>query len=650
MASSTIIAENTPLQGQMRGGSMKASARDKSQIQLHPVSFKRVAQLFAPHKWSLLAVILLIVASSLISITQPFIVRDIIDHALPEHDTQLLLKLVAAMVILVVAIQGFGVLQTWIASKVGQRVMHQVRVNVYTNLSRQAVGFFTRTKAGEVQSRLVNDVSGMQGVLTSTATSIASNVTTAIATVIAMVALSPTLSLLSLLVIPPSIWLTRKVALTRREVLSVQQQRVAQMQSQISETLSASGAMLAWTTGSTGRNVAQFSELSHDLIDLHLRSELAGRWRMASMQVIFAAIPAAVYLIAGLDLTGEAISIGTLLAFTTLQTQIFRPLQGLLNVGAQWITSMAVFSRVFEFLDLVPEVPEPENPREISVERADLQLSHVSYRYPDAEDLTLHDVTLSVPSGTTLALVGHTGSGKSTIAQLAARLADPSSGAVTLGGVPLSEFTHEQRSQLISMVSQETYLRHASVRENLLIARPDASDGELWRALELAQVADVIRELPDGLETLVGERGYRFSGGEQQRIAIARAILANTKVLILDEATSALDNQTEAKVQRALETLMADRTTIVIAHRLSTIQSADQIAVVDSGEIVQLGDYESLHESAGAFHDLEEALISDSDSEQITPDEHELHGEPQAHLLRQRDENLQPLVPVAGAA
>ena len=534
-----------------RGGAMTVDPRDRAQLAEAPVPVSRVLALFRPHRARVALVVAIIVVTSVVSLAQPFLVREVVDVALPRQDVRLLVLAVLGMVAVAAVTQLLGVVQTWLSTQVGQRVMHELRTRVFTHLQRQSLGFFTRTRAGEVQSRLTNDVNGMQGVVTSTATSIAANLTTAVATAAAMVALSWRLSLLSLLVIPPALWLTRKVALLRRAVTAAQQRHLADLNHQIEEGLSVSGVRLAKTLGTSTRSAERFSATSGELVDLELRSQLAGRWRMATMQIVFAVIPAIVYLAAGLPATSGGMTIGTLVAFTTLQAGIFRPLMGLLNVGAQWVASMALFSRVFEYLDLVPDVPAPLRPVALDPARVrgDVRIEGVTLRYAGADRDAVADLTLSVPAGSTLALVGPTGSGKSTVAGLLARLHDPDAGRVTVDGVDVRDLDPDVLASVVGIVSQESYLVHASVRENLLLARPSASEGELWAALAAAQVADLVASLPDGLETVVGARGHRFSGGEQQRLAVARTILRDPPVLVLDEATSALDTATERALQ-----------------------------------------------------------------------------------------------------
>ncbi|OFE15517.1 multidrug ABC transporter ATP-binding protein [Humibacillus sp. DSM 29435] len=593
-------------------GPAKIDPRDRAQLDESPVSMRRVVALFRPHRRTVAIVTATVVLISVISMASPFLLRAVIDDALPHQNVSLLLWAVGGMLAVTVITSLLGVVQTWLTTAVGQRVMHGLRTDVFRHLQRQSIAFFTRTRSGEVQSRLTNDISGVQSVITSTATSIASNVTTAIATIVAMVALSPRLSLLSLFVIPPAIWMTRRVALLRRDITSTLQRRLADLQSQVEEGLSVSGATLIKTLGAGPATADRFTAISGDLIDLELRSQLAGRWRLATMQIIFAAIPALIYLAAGFPATSGGMTIGTLIAFTTLQAGIFRPLMGLLNVGAQWVTSMALFSRIFGYLDLPVDVAPPAHPVAVDPDRmrGDVRFESVRFSYePDAAEprFAVDDVTLEVPAGTTLALVGETGSGKSTLAGLLSRLHDPSSGRVTIDGIDLRDLAPEDLARIVGVVSQDTYLVHASILDNLLLAAPEAGEPELWQALEAAQVSELVTGLPDQLDTLVGARGHRFSGGEKQRLAIARTLLRNPRVLILDEATSALDNETERELQTAIDRLMAGRTTLTIAHRLSTIRAAEQIAVLGEGHVVELGHHDELMVQAGRYARLSAA-------------------------------------------
>lgn len=591
--------------GSGRSESARIDPADRKQLTKHPVSLRRIAGLFAPHKATLVIVVVLIIASSVATVAQPFLIREIIDNALPNQDLPLLLWMTGAMVAVAALTAVISVAQTWMSTLVGQRVMHQLRVSLFARLQAQSLHFFTRTRSGEVQSRLMNDIAGMQQVVTTTATAVAANITTVIATFAAMLALSPGLTVISLIVLPPAVWVTRRVALLRRQYTDQRQQALASMHTQIEEGLSVSGAQLAKVFGTAERDCARFTDRSLRLVGLEVRSQLAGRWRMATMQVVFAAVPAVIYLSAGLPVTAETLTIGTVVAFTTLQTQVFRPVTGLLNLGVQWVSAMAFFSRIFEYLDMAPDLAPPADPVRISASGAagDIRFSEVSFTYDTGEDQeqVLTGIDLHVPAGQTVAIVGATGSGKSTLARLIPRLYDPTCGEVTIDGVRTDQIHPQDLAQLVGVVSQETYLTHTSIRENLLLAQPEANDADLWEALQHAALASTVRTLPEGLDTVVGARGHRFSGGEQQRLAIARTVLRNPPILVLDEATSALDNTTEAQVQRALDRLAENRTTVLIAHRLDTVMGADRIVVLDRGRIIESGAPAELIASDGAF-------------------------------------------------
>jgi ATP-binding cassette subfamily B protein len=595
----TLDHEN--LERGRRGGPKSATAAEKAQAR--EVSLARIGRLFTAHRLSLAVVTAIIVASSVVALASPFLLRAVIDTALPQQDLKLLVWLVIGMVAVAAVTSALGVVQTWISTTVGQQVMHRLRTDVFAHLQRQSIAFFTRTRTGEVQSRITNDIGGMEPVVTSTATSIASNLTTAIATTVAMLALSWQLSLISLVVMPPAIYLTRKVARMRRAITAQRQRELADLNVTVEEGLSISGIQLSKTMGTAATLVERFTASSARLIDLELRSELAGRWRMASMSVIFAAIPAIIYLSAGLPITAGTLSIGTLIAFTTLQAGLFRPLMGLLNVGISLTSSLALFARIFEYLDLPIDVNDPADPVEIDPARLDghVRFEDVTFVYPGSETAAVAGVSLDVPAGTTLALVGETGSGKSTLASLVARLYDPTSGRVTIDGIDLRDLRLADLAGMVGVVSQETYLLHTTVRENLRYAKPDATDAEIEDAARAAQVHDLIAGLPDGYDTMVGSRGHRFSGGEKQRIAIARTLLRNPRVLVLDEATSALDTETERAVQQAFDRLAEGRTTITIAHRLSTVRDADQLVVIDHGRVIESGTHATLVESNGRY-------------------------------------------------
>ncbi len=577
------------------------TAAEKAQAK--EVSLRRIAGLFTAHRWPLSIVMVTIAVSSVIGLASPFLLRAVIDTALPTRNVRLLVLLVSGMVAVAALTSALGVIQTWLSTKVGQQVMHSLRTSVFAHLQRQSIAFFTRTRTGEVQSRITNDVGGMESVVTSTATSIASNLTTAVATAVAMVALSWRLSLISLVVMPPAVYLTRKVAKMRRTITTEQQRELADLNVTVEEGLSINGVQLAKTMGTGPALVDRFTRSSARLIDLELRSQLAGRWRMASMSIIFAAIPAIIYLSAGLPFTAGAMTIGTLIAFTTLQNGLFRPLTGLLNTAVSVISSLALFARIFEYLDLPVEIADPADPVEIDPERitGHVRFENLEFSYPGAQAPAVADVSLDIPAGSTLALVGETGSGKTTLASLVARLYDPTSGAVTIDGIDIRRMRLADLAEIVGMVSQETYLLHTTVRENLRYAKPTATDAEIEDAARAARIHHLISALPDGYDTMVGSRGHRFSGGEKQRIAIARTLLRDPRVLLLDEATSALDTETERAVQQAFDALARGRTTITIAHRLSTVRGADQIAVLDHGHVIELGSHTALLADNGRY-------------------------------------------------
>ena len=596
------------------GGNGRRSQRPElrpEDIPDRPVSLRRIGRLFIPYRVRLGLLLGLIVLGSVLSVASPFLLREAVDKGIVGHDLTLLTWLVAGMVALAIVNGVISVAQTWISNEVGQRVMHDLRAAVYAHLQRMSLAFFTRTRSGEVQARIAYDIGGIDDVVTSTATSTVSTVATVTATVVAMFALSWQLTVFSLILLPFFVWLTRRVGNERRRIQSVRQSRLADMSTLVEESLSVSGILLGKTMGRSHELVERFSSESSELADLEVRARMAGRWRMASVQMSFAIMPAAVYWFSGYTIVhgGDAISIGTVVAFTTLQTRLLFPMQQLLSVGLEVQTSLALFGRIFEYLDLPVDIEERPDARTLSGVRGDVRLEEVCFRYDPDSPWTLENVSAEIPAGTRTALVGETGSGKTTLAYLVARLYEPQRGCVRIDGVDIRDMTQSSLAATVGLVSQETYLFHASIRENLRFACPDAGDEQIEDAARAAQIHELISSLPDGYDTPVGERGYRFSGGEQQRMAIARTVLRNPPVLVLDEATSALDTETERAVQAALDDLSRGRTTIAIAHRLSTIRDADQILVLDSGRIVERGTHEELVELGGRYA----ALLSGAD-------------------------------------
>jgi ATP-binding cassette subfamily B protein len=574
----------------------------------------RILALFKPYRMRLTVVLVMIVFSAGLSMLNPFLLRDALDIGLLKNNAAVLAATCGGMIAIAFVSNAFGVWQTYLSNIVGQRVMHDLRAAVYHRLQQMSLAFFTRTRTGEVQSRIANDIGGLDNVVTTTATSIAQNATTVIAALVAMLIMDWRLALISIVFVPPSVYLTRRVGRMRRSITSEQQGRLADISALVAESLSVSGILLGKTMGRGDDLADRFTAESKGIADLEVRSRMAGRWLMATIQFTFAVQPVIIYWLAGQTFIGP-ISLGTVVAFTTLQTRLLFPIQSLLGVQADMQASLALFDRIFEYLDLPIDIVEAEHPVELDPRRVvgEVRFEGVSFRYRGSTDdaWTVHDIDLVVPAGTRTAVVGETGAGKTTLGYLVARLYEPQHGRITIDGIDIRQASLKSLAATVGVVSQETYLLHATVRENLRFARPEATDAEVEAAARTARIHDLIASLPDGYDTVVGERGYRFSGGEKQRMAIARTVLRNPPVLVLDEATSSLDTQTEAAVQAELERLAEGRTTVTIAHRLSTVRDADQIVVLDHGEIAERGTHEELLERGGLYAALVSRDVAD---------------------------------------
>jgi ATP-binding cassette, subfamily B, bacterial len=599
---------------------------------------RRVAAFFAPYRIQVGVVLTAIIATSLIGLVNPYLLKLLIDDVIVGHRYDRLNLYVGLMIILPVLTGLIGVGQTYLNNLIGQSVMQDLRNALYTHLQSMPLRFFTATRTGEIQSRLSNDVGGIQSVVTDTAASVTSNVAVAASTIVAMIFIDWRLTLLSLGMLPFFLFLTYRVGRVRRSVSSETQKRLADLSAVTEETLSVSGILLGKTFGAQERSVARFRGLNLQLARLQMRQAMVGRWFFMIIGTIFSITPAFVYWLAGtLAAHGDpsAPTAGDIVAFTTLQSRLFFPMGQLLNVQVEIQGSLALFDRIFEYLDLDPEITDAPDAIELDVAevRGAVAFEHVSFRYPadpprateaaepevPIEANVLHvgpadvppsaaplpfgleDVSFEARPGELVALVGPSGAGKTTTTYLIPRLYDVEAGRVTVDGHDVRSVRLASLGRAIGFVTQETYLFHASIRENLLFARPDATDAQLESATGAAAILDRIHELPDGFDTVVGERGYKLSGGEKQRIAIARVLLKDPRILILDEATSSLDTVSERLIQAALAKVTEGRTTIAIAHRLSTILRADRILVFDRGSIAERGTHRELLAAGGLY-------------------------------------------------
>jgi ATP-binding cassette subfamily B protein len=583
---------------------------------------RRVWALFTPYRGSLTIIVVAVLVSSGLGILTPFLTQAVFDRALFPTDgggvqIKLLVWLVAGMVAVPVVTALIGVYQTYQTTLLGNRVMADLRGRLFEHLQRMDLAFFTATRTGAIQSRLANDVGGVQSVLSETASSILGNVVTVVAALVAMLLLSWQLTIVAVALVPLFIVLQVRVGRVRRALAGRTQESLSDMTAITEEALSVSGVLLAKVFNRQADEVRRYKEENARQVDLQVRQAMTGQSFFAVVQTFLGVTPALVYLVAGILIvvgSGAAVTAGTIVAFTTLQTRLLFPTVNLLRVSLDVQTSLALFGRIFSYLDLVPRIVDAPNARVLDVASVTgrVELEHVWFAYPpapntepapeDAEPTwAVRDASFVVEPGQLAAIVGPSGGGKTTLSYLVPRLYDVDRGRVLIDGQDVRELTQASVADAIGMVTQDTFLLHASIADNLRYAKPGATQAELEDAARAANIHDRIVSFGEGYDTLVGERGYRLSGGEKQRLAIARVLLKDPRILILDEATSALDTTSERLVQEALENATRRRTTIAIAHRLSTILGADVILAVENGQIVERGTHKELLARDGLY-------------------------------------------------
>ncbi|MGR0219865.1 ABC transporter ATP-binding protein [Agromyces sp. ZXT2-6] len=611
--------------GRISSADERAQRAENAAAPKIPHLFRRIVELFAPHKAALTVTVVLVLVGAALSVIPPLLTQRAFDDALfPTDGTggvtapnlDALAWIVGAMIAVFLVSALLGVWQTFLTATIGNKVMGALRVRLFSHLQSMELSFFTRTKTGVIQSRLQNDVGGVASVLTNTVSSVLGNTVTVISAFVAMLLLNWQLTLIALVLMPFMVIAQRRVGQVRARIAAKTQESLSEMTAITQETLSVSGILLSKSFTRQASETDRYAGENRNQIELQVRQQMSGQWFFAMVSIFMSSIPAIVYLVSGWLIAGGAdITAGTIVAFTTVQARLLFPLMGLMRVALDLQTSSALFARIFEYLDLTPAITDPPDARAVptgtDAEGASLlgriEFDHVSFRYPDADDdqrPTLDDVSFAIEPGQFAAFVGPSGAGKTTVSYLVPRLYEASSGSVRFAGVDVRELSQVSLMSHIGIVSQETYLFHATIAENLRYAKPDATDAELEAAARAANIHETIASFPEAYDTVVGERGYRLSGGEKQRIAIARVLLKDPAVLVLDEATSALDTISERVVQQALDDASRGRTTIAIAHRLSTVVAADVIFVIVAGRIAERGTHAELIDAGGVYASL----------------------------------------------
>jgi len=599
--------------GRVSGRDAEAQKAANASAPRIPDLLPRIGNLFRPHRAALTVTIVLVLVSAGLGVLPPLLTKQLFDEGLfpPSGGPNMpvLIELVVAIVALLVTSSALGVWQTYLTATVGNKVMGALRTRLFGHLQSMELAFFTRTKTGVIQSRLQNDVGGVADVLSNTISSVIGNTVTVIAALVSMLVLSWQLTIVAVFLLPLLVIAQRRVGQVRARIATKTQESLSDMSAITQEALSVSGILLAKSFNQQDSETARYEAENRNQISLQVRQQMSGQWFFAMVSIFLSVIPAVIYIVAAYLISGGVdVTAGTIVAFTTVQARLMFPLLGLLRVALDLQTSSALFARIFEYLDLVPAITDSPTARPVNQEKVgQVIFDDVVFRYPDAPastPATLSDVSFTIEPGQFAAFVGPSGAGKTTVSYLIPRLHDVSGGRVLFAGDDVRDLQQDSLVRNIGIVSQETYLFHATIAENLRYARPDATDEELVAACTAANIHATIMSFADGYDTVVGERGYRLSGGEKQRVAIARVLLKDPAVLILDEATSALDSISERVVQEALDTASRGRTTIAVAHRLSTIVAADVIFVIAAGKVVERGSHAELLAAGGMYSSL----------------------------------------------